>query len=343
MEFNTTKENAEDNAIKNTFSCNKYLARGKSHISNNIPCQDYCDFYVENDFSIIALSDGAGSCKYSHFGSKLIVERIIAFFCQNHNEIFQKDSDSIKDEIIKHLSIYIEKEAEERGVEEKELSATLLFVCCYKDKFIYGHIGDGVICCDFNNNLKVISRGSGGEFKGETIFFRKNISKEYFALSIEKLEKSMLSFYCFSDGLEPVFVANKGGELANILQKFSLWIYKYSSDVVAKNLCSTLDEIAESNHNIYDDLSLVIMNIDNSETKNIRDRQFTVEAISQILAKHNERLHSDFSNKLDLVHKELDNIAICVNDLKSVVEQLKAIIIGNIKNDNLSIPHNRAE
>lgn len=71
--------------------------------------------------------------------------------------------------------------------------------------------------------------------------------------------------------------------------------------------------------------------------------QFTVEAISQVLAKHNERLHSDFSDKLDLVRKELENIATCVNDLKSVVEQLKEIIVENIKNENLPIPHSRVQ
>ena len=79
--------------LNNTFSCNKYFAQGKSHKKNNTPCQDYCDYYIEaeNELSIIALSDGAGSCKYSHYGSKLLVDRIILFFKNHYRVLFEKE------------------------------------------------------------------------------------------------------------------------------------------------------------------------------------------------------------------------------------------------------------
>lgn len=74
----------------NTYTCNKYLAQGKSHIKNNTPCQDYCDYYIDEDSSMIALSDGAGSCQYSHIGSKLLVEKTLLFFKERKKVLLDK-------------------------------------------------------------------------------------------------------------------------------------------------------------------------------------------------------------------------------------------------------------
>lgn len=304
------------NDIKNTFSCNKYLARGKSHKKNNTPCQDYCDYYIDDEFSIIALSDGAGSCKYSHFGSELLVKKIILYFKDNHKGLFGKEIENIKEDIIKYLSSAIENTAKIKSIEEKELSATLLFVCCYKDKFIYGHVGDGIICCDIDGNLKVLSGGQRGEFKNETVFFRKNIDKNYFNLSIKPL-KNILSFYCFSDGLEPVLISNKDGKLSTTLQTLSLWIYKYENEYVKKNLQHSIDDIAENDHNIHDDLSLIIMNIDNNESIEFRK---TKERILDPLSIQNEKLEEKFEEQISFLDKKIEMQNNSISDFMKKLE-----------------------
>lgn len=281
--------------LKNTFSCNKYLSCGKSHIKANMPCQDFCDYFTCDDFAIIALSDGAGSFKHSSFGSKLLVEQTIALFKERHEALFTQQAEEIKDAVIAHLSQHLKAQAQSMQIDEKELSATLLFVCCYGDKFIYGHIGDGVICCDLDGNLKVISKESKSGFKNETTFFRSNIDKRHFTLAIETLEKSMLSFYCFSDGLEPVLIANKDGKLAPLLQKFSMWVNNFSASLVEKNIALTLDNIAKNNHTLHDDLSLIIMNVNNLTSDKIRERNALVELVSQ----HNETQFSELKKPMD--------------------------------------------
>lgn len=308
--------------LNNTFSCNKYVAQGKSHKKNNMPCQDYCDYYVDsdNEFSIIALSDGAGSCKYSHWGSELLVQKIILFFQNNYKILFEKEIDNIKEEIIEYLSKSFEEKAKEKSIEEKELSATLLFVGCYKDKFIYGHIGDGIICCDMDGNLRVVSGGVGGEFKNETVFFRKNIDKKYFNLSIKSL-KNILSFYCFSDGLEPVLISNKGDKLASILQTFSQWIWKHENKIVTNSLESNIDNIAENNPSIHDDLSLIIMNINNSNTEEIRK----VKLIEDTISIKNEELNKKIEEKISSLDKKIESqnnsISYLVNSFKYIENQ----------------------
>lgn len=309
--------------LNNTFSCNKYVAQGKSHKKNNIPCQDCCDYYVDsdNEFSIIALSDGAGSCKYSHWGSELLVQKIILFFQNNYKILFEKEIDSIKEEIIEYLSKSFEEKAKEKSIEEKELSATLLFVGCYKDKFIYGHIGDGIICCDMDGNLKVVSGGVGGEFKNETVFFRKNIDKKYFNLSIKPL-KNILSFYCFSDGLEPVLISNKGDKLAPTLQTFSQWIWKHENEIVTNSLKSNIDNIAENNPSIHDDLSLIIMNINNSNTEEIRK----VKRIEDTISIKNKELYDELNKKIEEKISSLDKkIESQNNSISDLVKSFKDI------------------
>lgn len=307
--------------LKNTFSCNKYLSCGKSHIKANMPCQDFCDYFTCDDFAIIALSDGAGSFKHSSFGSKLLVEQTIALFKEKHSLLFTQQAEAIKDAVIAHLSQHLQAQAQVMQIDEKELSATLLFVCCYGDKFIYGHIGDGVICCDLDGNLKVISKESKSGFKNETTFFRRNIDKRHFNLAIETLEKSMLSFYCFSDGLEPILIANKDSKLAPLLQKFSMWVNSFSVSLVEKNIALTLDNIAKNNHNLHDDLSLVIMNVNNLTSDKIRERNALVESLSQ----YNKTQYIELKKQMSDLQRQLGEMKHISEISKNTIEAGKHI------------------
>lgn len=320
----------------NSFTCNKYLAQGKSHIKNNVPCQDYCDYYIDEDSSMIALSDGAGSCKYSHYGSKLIVEKTLGFFKERKKILLDKNEEDIKKALMSYLFKELESKAAELNVPEKELSATLLFVFCYQDKFIYGHIGDGIICCDYDGKLKLVSKGIGGEHKNETVFFRTGIDSKYLTLSIKSL-KNILSFYCFSDGLEPVLISNKDSVLADVLQTFSLWMYKYSdnSEYVAKNLKHNLDEIAADDHNIHDDLSLIIMNINNDENKKIRDlKERIYDPFDIKIEKLTEDINSKVNENTEVINKKIDKSNEEITNLKNNIDELKETI--KLKDNEIS-------
>ncbi|WP_020004119.1 PP2C family serine/threonine-protein phosphatase, partial [Brachyspira innocens] len=286
----------------NSFSCYKYLAQGKSHIKNNTPCQDYCDYFFSEDFSIIALSDGAGSCKFSQIGSKTLVDSTIELLKNNYETIIDKNEDEIKSLIISYLSKKIEQTALEQKIEEKQLSATLLFVLSYKDKAMYGHIGDGIIGCDFKNELIVLDRGENGEFKNETVFFRKNIKKDYLKLKIIP-NKDILSFFCFSDGLEHVFISNKEDILAPKLQTYSSWIYKYENKTYEEEITDDLNYIASSNYAIDDDLSLIIMNINSDKNDKIREyKEYVIDIINDDF---NKKLESQ-NNSINSLGKKLE-------------------------------------
>lgn len=209
----------------NSFVCSKYLSQGKSHKANNIVCQDYCNYYKNEEFAIIVLSDGAGSCKYSHYGSELLVNKTIEFFKDNYASVFDLSVEEIKNKLYNFLLEHFIKKAKKLEVVEKELSATLLFVFCYNDKFIYGHVGDGLIIYEKNNILSLLSEGLGGEYKNETVFFNNKLKLEQFTLKIEPLD-NVSFFYCSSDGLEDILVDKKDKSIANILKIISNFILK---------------------------------------------------------------------------------------------------------------------
>ncbi|WP_028328729.1 protein phosphatase 2C domain-containing protein [Brachyspira alvinipulli] len=168
----------------------------------------------------------------------------------------------------------------------------------YKNRAMYGHIGDGVIACDLKNELIVLDRGENGEFKNETVFFRKNIKKDYLKLRVIP-NKDILSFFCFSDGLEPVLISFKEDILAPKLQTYSSWIYyKYESKTYEEEITDDLNYIASSNYAIDDDLSLIIMNINSDKNDKIREyKEYVIDPIND-----------DFKKKLEIQNSSISSL-----------------------------------
>jgi serine/threonine protein phosphatase PrpC len=59
--------------------------RGSSHERTGLPCQDAYgwDWIQEGKSLIVAVSDGAGSAKFSEKGSQLAAEKVVTHLLQN--------------------------------------------------------------------------------------------------------------------------------------------------------------------------------------------------------------------------------------------------------------------
>jgi len=73
--------------------------RGKSHKHNGTNCDDWFEFAVSGDWTIIAVSDGAGSKKFSRVGAKVSCKAAVAHLAEffkdykiNEREIWSVDS-----------------------------------------------------------------------------------------------------------------------------------------------------------------------------------------------------------------------------------------------------------
>ena len=65
--------------------------KGRSHEKVNMPCQDKTYALFENDVQTIALADGAGSAKLSHFGAETVTRCICEEMVQKFDDYFNNE------------------------------------------------------------------------------------------------------------------------------------------------------------------------------------------------------------------------------------------------------------
>ena len=95
---------------------------GSSHVKSGSPCQDSVSTgSTENGISVIALADGAGSSRFSHYGSELVVNRLVELVPAHLGEALASRAglESFKDRLISQLQIDLLSLAEE-GIDFSE-------------------------------------------------------------------------------------------------------------------------------------------------------------------------------------------------------------------------------
>lgn len=65
--------------------------QGRGHIKNHVPCQDKTKTIFENGTYVIALADGAGSAKLSHYGASCVVESIGDLFIHHFEDLYANE------------------------------------------------------------------------------------------------------------------------------------------------------------------------------------------------------------------------------------------------------------
>lgn len=173
---------------------------GKSHIKNNISCQDYANTYQDDIFQITALSDGCGSSKHSDLGSNIVVEQTIKMLINSFDEITSLNPVESRKFILDHINKQLQLKADELNVNIKELNATLLFVAIKDNEdLILGHLGDGFIGSIKNNALEIKSLEKKDEEVNGTHYTTSQNALAQFDLRKGKLSDYQ-GFILMSDG-----------------------------------------------------------------------------------------------------------------------------------------------
>lgn len=155
--------------------------QGNGHISSNIPCQDHSAYeYLGEGWGIAITSDGAGSAKHSDVGSKITVSRTMHYMktiVENEGWIKKNELPS---EIrwtklaLKGLRLVhddVQKFAEQKGIDFKSLSATVIVVIHSPFGLLVAHVGDGRSGYrDMNGEWHSMSTPHKGEEANQTIF-----------------------------------------------------------------------------------------------------------------------------------------------------------------------------
>lgn len=193
--------------------------QGRGHMQMGIPCQDKTYSLVKNGVTAIALADGAGSARLSHFGAERVTEYICDDLSENFDRYFhEEDGVPVKKALISKSILALDELSRKLNCEIRELASTLLVVAVKDERFILFHIGDGVIGYCKKGELKVASQPENGEFVNTTVF---TTSQE--ALTTMKLIKGKVGdirgFVLMSDGTEASLYDKKEKRLADVIKK----------------------------------------------------------------------------------------------------------------------------
>ncbi len=179
---------------------------GTSHIKSQIAKQDYCLIKEEeinnSPYLFCAVSDGAGSAKYSDSSSKyickLFIKQAIAYL--KNNDITSLDRNIVFD-WFKLFQQVILRTAKIMHIDSpREFAATLLFSVLSEKGNIFVQIGDGLIAKGDKENLDCVFLPQNGEYLNTTFFATdKNIFEQF----MFKFDTSMTErLIMHTDGIE---------------------------------------------------------------------------------------------------------------------------------------------
>jgi serine/threonine protein phosphatase PrpC len=234
--------------------------QGVSHISSETPCQDNHKFCVlEDDWIVIAVSDGAGSASESEKGSKAIVDAVIQYFEAEGGALTAEDVvqhveeavSSARDALV-YLSLFEEKPL-------KEFSATCIVAVAHPDGICVGHVGDGgVVVREPGGRLHTVSWPTKGDYSNFTSMLSSGDWREQ--LRVTFLHGALADVAVFTDGIEDeVLEAGEGGEPWTPYPQFFDPVFDYvgapDRDIeAAATAVLTSPNIREKSH---DDLTVV--------------------------------------------------------------------------------------
>ena len=190
---------------------------GKSHLVNDLPSQDAFNIRrLTLNWGIAILSDGAGSFKFSHLGSSILVKEGISIFSAeiNKSKSLKNKKALCKDHwrrivlrCFNELRIKLETYATEKGISIKELSSTIIVIIFSPWGIMSAHIGDGrAAYCNAFRKWQPIMIPFTGSQAGTTVFFTSDVVWDNPDLFIEtrSIKDSVTGFSLLSDGCEKI-------------------------------------------------------------------------------------------------------------------------------------------
>lgn len=313
--------------------------QGLGHKKLQISCQDKTYKLVKNDVYVIALADGAGSAKLSHYGAERVVHDVSEYITEHFLELLDCDDGRIvKKKLIEMLQVNLSDEAERRQCAIQDLASTLLFAAVHNNNFILAHIGDGVIGYLDGEDLKVASLPDNGEFSNVTTFVTSNEALGDMRIFKGEL-KEKCAFVLMSDGTEQSLYHKSSKKLANVVKKLMHLTCLLDREVFNNQLKKAFESVIIKN--TQDDCSIAIMARPSKvlcpiELLNLKERRNLYKINNS--TNHNKRYiyRYDailaFTDKPRLVRQIARNIRLRPKYTKKYVEKL--VLLGLLKKQN---------
>ena len=304
-----------ERTVINMWKSSGCALRGISHAQSGIPCQDKIMTFESQGTQVICLADGAGSARLSHFGADCVVYSCSTYLCSHFDEIYEnEDGRGVKIELINHLLDALSRTASAAGCELRDLASTLLVVAVKDDRFIAGHIGDGVIGYLDGDKLKVASVPSNGEHANETCFVTSSMAPADMRMFKGNI-KNICGFILMSDGTEQSLYGKRDKTLSGAVLKLMQRNVLISRRLMNEQLENTFEQLIIPKTG--DDCSVAILSRIGGAIKPLEG--LTVEEKCALFGLKSE--NRDIELRLGRMVKILE----CIEQGKSI-EQLSKII-----------------
>lgn len=245
---------------------------GKDHVQSGLPCQDKTAYRMKNGVRAIVLSDGAGSKKNSDLGAEVTTSTVADMVVENFDEYFlmlenePERANLLAREIVKEVYKNLNQVASDNdNLSIIEMSCTLLFVAMKEDKYIQGHIGDGLIGELITNEqgvtVKIRSLPENNGAPNITFFITDSDAVDNFRIKSGFVPSNVKGFVLMSDGPEEVLYDPLKKTLNQYLVNL-FGMYKGSSFNQYKQTLERFLSEQISKYS-YDDLSMNFMYMEN--------------------------------------------------------------------------------
>ena len=248
---------------------------GTSHIAKNIPCQDSTFSLFKKGVRVLALADGAGSRKLSHIGSEIVVKEISHFLCDHFENLFiqlenqdehSKNSIEVKKQVINTIQGKLfDYASTHSNIDIDELASTLLFFAYSKNRYILGHVGDGIIGvlkeANQTHEIETVSFPENGQAANITFFVTNQDVMDHLRIQ-SGFNHHLNGMVLMSDGPEEAFFDVFNGLNSNTVKlftNFSNITEKKYTEILTNLLKDQISKISD------DDLSLNICYLETKE------------------------------------------------------------------------------
>ena len=175
---------------------------GTSHQKLGQPCQDAAGWALGPDRSlIVAVADGAGSAPLGREGAQLAVSTAVEFLSSRRSLGSREAS---KDQLVSALErarSALLNDAENRGVEIRDLATTLILVQATPDFVAALQVGDGsAVLDDRRDGIVGLTKPQAGEYINETMFITAEDAMDQAQTVLH--ESRISGGAVFSDGLQ---------------------------------------------------------------------------------------------------------------------------------------------
>ena len=233
---------------------------GTSHLDQGKGCEDVIKAVTTEDMAVIALADGAGSFSKAFEGATIATEKCSKWLLNKFEWAYSAKLYDIKCSLLKTIKRSIIRKATIEKIQMEEYSSTLLFVAIKDNRYIAGHIGDGVIgVITTGGDDVVLSEPERGEFANNTFFTTSSPINKHFRLHRGTIN-NITSFFLMSDGSADCLYNQISNTFAPAINKFAISLAKASDaevSLVNDALINVMEQHFSSRTN--DDCSFIML------------------------------------------------------------------------------------